>query len=255
MDPIQQLKGFIENSRDIVVFTGAGISTESGISDYRSQGGIWERFQPVTIQEFLADEEKRKLYWQRKLALFEENQKARPNAGHKAIVELERRGRLRALITQNIDGLHQAAGTSPDKILELHGTSQEVICLSCRHIWPFEYAYKRLKSGEEALLCEKCRGFLKPNTISFGQTLDPYVLEQSFKMAGACDLMLVLGSSLVVEPAASIPRTAKMQGAKLVIITRSETPLDDTADLKIEDSIGETLSKALFDSTLKAGPR
>src|SRR3989338_3718407 len=186
MDPIQQLKGFIENSRDIVVFTGAGISTESGISDYRSQGGIWERFQPVTIQEFLADEEKRKLYWQRKLALFEENQKARPNAGHKAIVELERRGRLRALITQNIDGLHQTAGTSPDKILELHGTNQEVICLSCRHIWPFEY---------------------------------------SFKMAGACDLMLVLGSSLVVEPAASIPRTAKMQGAKLVIITRSETKL------------------------------
>jgi len=246
MDPIEQLKHFIEKSRQIVVFTGAGISTESGISDYRSQGGIWQRFQPVTIQEFMADEDKRKLYWQRKLALFEENKGAQPNLGHKAIVELERQGKLRALITQNIDGLHQMAGTSSDKILELHGTNLEVICLTCGDIHAWNYAYQRLIKGEEVPLCEKCNGFLKPNTISFGQTLDPVVLEQCFMHANECDFMLVLGSSLVVEPAASIPRTAKQHDAWLAIITQSETPLDHMADLKMENTIGEILNKAIL---------
>jgi len=245
MESIEQLKRFIEQSHQIVVFTGAGISTESGVSDYRSQGGVWQRFQPVTIQEFVADEDKRKLYWQRKLSLFEENKNAKPNNGHKAIVELERQGKLRALITQNIDGLHQAAGTSPEKILELHGTALEVICLSCSDNHPWDYAYERLKNGEEALICEKCQGLLKPNTISFGQTLDTHVLDQSFKHVSQCDMMLALGSSLVVEPAASMPRMAKESGAVLAIITQSETPLDHLADLKIEDSIGEILSQAV----------
>jgi len=248
MDPIEQLKRFIDQSHEIVVFTGAGISTESGVSDYRSQGGIWKRFQPVTIQEFLADEDKRTLYWQRKLSLFEENKDAKPNIGHKAIVELERQGKLRALITQNIDGLHQAAGTSPEKILELHGTALEVICLSCGDLHSWDYAYDRLKNGEKAPLCEKCQGPLKPNTISFGQTLDPQVLEQSFNHVSQCDMMLALGSSLVVEPAASMPRMAKESGAVLAIITQSETPLDYLADLKIEDSIGEVLSQAVLKS-------
>ena len=248
MDPIEQLKHFIEQSQEIVVFTGAGISTESGVSDYRSQGGIWQRFQPVMIQEFMVDEEKRKLYWERKLALFEENKDAEPNLGHKAIVELERQGKLKALITQNIDGLHQMAGTNSEKILELHGTSLEVICLSCGDIHSWDYVYKRLKNGEKAPICEKCQGLLKPNTISFGQTLDTNVLEQSFKNARQCDMMLALGSSLVVEPAASMPRMAKKSGAVLAIITQSETPLDYLADLKIEDSIGEILSQAVLKS-------
>ncbi len=247
MNPIDQLRQFIDKSQDIVVFTGAGISTESGISDYRSQGGIWERFQPVTIQEFTADEDKRKLYWERKRVLYEQNREAGPNPGHRAIVELERQGKLLGLITQNIDGLHQQAGSNPDKILEIHGTNQEVVCLSCGNIWPWQHAYERLCNGEEAPLCEACGGLLKPNTISFGQSLNPAVLNQSFVLAEECDLMLVLGSSLVVEPAASIPRVAKTRGrgAWLVIVTRSATPLDGLADLKIEDSIGRTMAAAV----------
>lgn len=245
MDPIAQLKHYLDKAREIVVFTGAGISTESGISDYRSQGGLWQRFQPVTLQEFLADKAKRKLYWQRKLALYEENKDAQPNAGHQVIVQLERMGKLKALITQNIDGLHQMAGSSPEKILEIHGTSREVICLECGDIHPWDYAYQRLLNGEEAPLCEKCGGLLKPNTISFGQNLNPQVLDASFGHAYECDLMLVLGSSLVVEPAASLPRVAKEHGAWLVIITQSPTPLDHLADLKIEDSIGQTLVTAM----------
>ncbi len=249
LDQINTLKRFIDQSKQIVVFTGAGISTESGISDFRSQGGIWERFQPVTIQEFLADEVKRKLYWERKLALFEENKDAKPNAGHKAIVELEKQGKLRALITQNIDGLHQMAGSAPDKTLEIHGTSREVICLTCGDIKSWEYAYERIKGGDTIPLCEKCDGFLKPNTVSFGQRLDPDVLDQCFMHACECDFMLVLGSSLLVEPAASIPREAKRHGALLAIITNSETPLDHLADLKIEGSIGETMGKVIMNGS------
>ena len=241
MDPIAQLKRWVETSHQVVVFTGAGISTESGISDYRSQGGIWKRFQPVTIQEFVEDEQKRRLYWQRKLALYEENKEAKPNLGHQAIVRLEQQGKLRALITQNIDGLHQLAGSSKEKTLEIHGTTLEVICLSCQDVHPWEHTYRRLKSGDDIPLCERCGGLLKPNTISFGQNLNSHLLEQAFLHARECDLLLVLGSSLVVEPAATIPRIAKQQGACLVIITQSATPLDSLADLKMEASIGETM--------------
>lgn len=235
------LQDFINDARAIVAFTGAGISTESGISDYRSQGGIWEKYQPVTIQQFLASEEHRRLYWQRKLELFEQNKDAKPNAGHLALVKLEQQGKLKGVITQNIDGLHRMAGTSPEKLLEIHGNNLEVVCLDCGEIKSWEHAYERLKKGETAPQCLKCDGFLKPNTISFGQALDVAVLAQAVEWARHCDLMLVLGSTLVVEPAASLPRIAKDKGAKLVIVTRSETPLDDIADLKISDSIGDVL--------------
>src|SRR5262245_3126759 len=166
------LKQLIKEANRIVVFTGAGISTESGISDYRSQGGIWERYQPVTIQEFLASEQSRRLYWERKRALYEQNKDAKPNAGHLAIVALEKTGKLKGVITQNIDGLHRLAGTSPSELLEVHGNNLEVICLSCGEIRPWEHAYARLKNGEAVPLCLKCKGLLKPNTISFGQSLD-----------------------------------------------------------------------------------
>lgn len=241
------LHQYIQPARRIVVFTGAGISTESGIRDYRSQGGIWQRFQPVTIQEFLSDDGKRRLYWQRKLALYEENKDARPNAGHQAVVKLEERGQLLAVITQNIDGLHRMAGTSPEKLLEIHGTNLEVICLSCGVVHPWRHAYERLVKGEDAPACNDCGGWLKPNTISFGQNLNPDILSTSFRHAADCDLMIVLGSSLVVEPAASIPRAAKEHGAKLVIITQSETPLDHLADLKITAPIGKTLGPVMTD--------
>lgn len=246
-ESIEILKRFIAQSKEIVVFTGAGISTESGISDFRSQGGIWDRFQPVTIQEFMADEQKRCLYWERKKILFEENRNAKPNRGHQAIVALEKQGKLKSLITQNIDGLHQLAGTSPEKILEIHGTSREVICLSCADIKPWDHAYQKLCAGIDVPLCDLCAGWLKPNTISFGQKLNPVVLDQSFMHACECDFLLALGSSLVVEPAASIPREAKRHGALLAIITQSETPLDDIVDLKIHDLIGATLGQAILE--------
>lgn len=240
---MKNLKPYIDGATKVVAFTGAGISTESGISDYRSQGGIWDKYQPVTIQQFLASAEHRRLYWQRKLALYEENKTAMPNSGHLALVQLEKQGKLKGIITQNIDGLHRIAGTPPQKLLEIHGNNLEVICLDCGEITPWEHAYDRLKQGETAPQCLKCGGLLKPNTISFGQNLDPVVLATAVEWARDCDLMLAVGSTLVVEPAASIPRIAKQNGAKLVIITRSETPLDDIADLKISDSIGEVLGR------------
>lgn len=245
-DPIKILSEMIHKARAIVVFTGAGISTESGISDYRGKGGVWERFRPVTIQEFLASEAKRREYWRRKAELFESIRDAQPNDGHKAIVSIEQRGKLKGLITQNIDGLHQAAGSSPDKIIELHGTSLEVICLSCRDILPTEEVYQRYQQGEEIPLCRKCAGLLKPNTISFGQALDQDLLQKAFDWACECDLLLAVGSTLVVEPAASIPRVAREHGASLCILTLSETPLDDIADLKIAEPCGSVLRRVNY---------
>lgn len=244
-DPIQELADYIIQSQKIIVFTGAGISTESGISDYRSKGGLWQRFQPVTIQEFLESEKKRKEYWQTKMELYQSFHVASFNDGHKAIVEIEKLGKLRGLITQNIDRLHQMAGTSQEKILELHGNNRETVCLSCREITGWLETYNRLKNGESAPLCLKCGGFLKPNTISFGQTLDSEILEQAMHWSQDCDLLLAVGSTLVVEPAASIPRLAKRSGAKLGIVTLSETPLDVMADLKIAAKTGEVLPRAI----------
>ncbi len=245
MDKIKRLANFISESKSIVVFTGAGISTESGISDYRSKGGIWERFQPVTFQEFLASEAKRKEYWRTKFQLYETMREAQPNDGHKAIVAIEQLGKLKGLIMQNIDGLHQMAGTSPEKIIELHGTNRETVCLSCGELRAWQEVYERLKQGEAAPQCRKCRGLLKPNTISFGQALDVKVLEHAIDWVRDCDCLLAVGSTLIVEPAASIPRLAKRNGAKLAIITISETPLDDSVDLVINAAIGATLNAAL----------
>ncbi len=236
------LSAFLESSSRIVVFTGAGISTESGISDYRSKGGLWDRFQPVTIQEFLADPEKRREYWRRKRELYGQMREAKPNAGHLAIARLEKRGKLLGVITQNIDGLHQQAGNT--RVLELHGTNREVICLSCRETQPFEPVFERLISGEEVPVCGRCGGLLKPNTISFGQALDPRVLDEAEEWASRCDLMIAVGSTLVVEPAASIPRMAKSHGARLVIVNRDPTPLDPLADLVLHGEAGALLDRA-----------
>jgi len=235
---------FHRHSR-ILAFTGAGISTESGLSDYRSKGGIWERFQPVTIQEFLADHDKRKLYWARKRELYGEMRHAKPNSGHLAIQKLAERGKLLGVITQNIDGLHHLAGHLPETILELHGTNRETICLNCGELRPWQEACERLQQGEETPRCLKCNGLLKPNTISFGQTLDPLVLNKAFEWVEVCDLLIVCGSTLVVEPAASMPRRAKEHGARLVIVNLSETPVDPIADLVIRAPIGETLSQSV----------
>jgi len=242
---VEKLTGWIKRSNNIVVFTGAGISTESGISDYRSRGGRWQRFTPVTIQEFEASEDKRKEYWRMKLELLEAIKDAKPNDGHLAIAELEKLGKLNGLITQNIDGLHESAGTSKDKMILIHGTNLETVCLSCGDIRHWREAYDKLKRGVEVPLCDRCDGLVKPNTISFGQQLNQADLQRAFEWAAGCDLMLAVGSTLVVEPAASIPRTAKRNGAALCIVTLSETPLDDVADLKVEDSCGAVLKNTL----------
>ena len=241
----QQLIQFLKKANRIAVLTGAGISTESGIADYRSKGGLWDRFQPVTIQEFLASDDKRRQYWRQKMDLYASFPTAQPNAGHRAVTRLHELKKLSGLITQNIDGLHQMAGVPPEKIIELHGTNRETVCLNCRDVTPWKEVYARLESGEEAPRCLDCGGLLKPNTISFGQSLDPGTLECATRLAGECDLFLAVGSTLVVEPAASLPRLAKSRGAALVILTLSATPLDEQADLKITAPIGATLTNAL----------
>lgn len=238
-----ELRKLVSRSSRIVFFSGAGISTESGISDYRSQGGVWDRYRPVTIQEFVSDDESRREFWRRKKDFYAQLEKAKPNPAHLAIAALEKKGKVAGVITQNIDGLHQAAGSG--KVLEIHGTNLEIACLGCGEISGYADAVTRLKKNEEVLLCSGCGGFLKTNTISFGQELNASVLQEAFALARNCDLMIVVGSSLVVEPAASIPRRAKEYGAALVIINRETTPLYTFADLNVGTQAGSFLKEAL----------
>lgn len=242
-DALTQFKNLVSQAAQIVAFTGAGISTESGISDYRSQGGLWQQYRPVTFQEFVSSESQREEYWRRKKEMYKTIRDARPNAGHQTLAELEKQGKVLGIITQNIDGLHGKAGSK--KVLEIHGTNLETVCLECGRIESFDAAYDRLLAGETAPTCLACGGLLKPNTISFGQNLDTEVLRTSIQWAKTCDLMICLGSTLIVEPAASLPQTAKSYGAKLIIINRDSTPLDGIADLVVNASIGEFLSAAL----------
>ena len=241
----QKLRALMGKSKQTLFFTGAGISTESGISDFRSKGGLWQRFQPVTIQEFLASSEKRREYWIYKKEVYIQSRDAKPNLGHLAMAQFEKEGKAIGVITQNIDGLHQKAGSK--NVLELHGTVLEIICLSCGETGPIAPVYERIHAGEEIPLCRKCEGFLKPNTISFGQMLDPNVLREASQWVRNCDLLIAAGSTLIVEPAASFPRMAKEYGAPLVIINRDPTPLDFMADLVVNAGIGSFLSAALND--------
>lgn len=231
----------VRGARRIVGFTGAGISTESGIPDFRSPDGVWATNRTVTFQEFLASEAGRIEYWRQKVAAWPAMRKATPNAGHAAFVELHRQGRLGALVTQNIDGLHQRAGLPADQVLELHGTTREAACLRCDDRISADEAARRVAAGELSPRCRDCGGFLKPATISFGQSLTPEVVTAAFEAARRCDLLLAVGSSLVVEPAASIPRAARLAGAGLVIVNREATPLDGMATVVVRGEIGEVL--------------
>lgn len=237
---ITRLAGWLRESRRGVAFTGAGISTESGIPDFRSPGGVWSRHQPVMFQDFLADADARRRYWQIRRESVPSFMAAEPNAGHLALAKLEEQGRLVAVVTQNIDELHQRAGSR--RVLEVHGTAMKVYCLSCDKRWSCEEIQTRLESGEDVPACDACGGLLKSMTVSFGQELPAEVWQASMQLCRQCDLFLALGSSLVVQPAAQLPETAKRSGAKLVIINRDPTPMDDLADLVIHASIGETLS-------------
>ena len=232
---------YLTESERALAFTGAGISTESGIPDFRSPGGIWTRYKPVMFQDFLAREDARRQYWLMKKEGYHELKGAKPNAGHLALARLEAAQKLVAVITQNIDGLHQDAGSR--RVLELHGTSRHCVCLACETRYDPAVIQQRLEAGVEIPLCDGCGGLIKSATISFGQALPADVLTEAFDLCMRTDLILAIGSSLVVEPAASLPLQAKQNGARLVIINRTETPLDSRADVVLREPIGASLAE------------
>jgi len=238
MTDAARLAALIGAARHAVAFTGPGISTESGIPDFRSPGGLWTRAAPIQFQDFLASAEMRREAWRRKAMLDRDFRAARPNRGHLALAALLAVGRLSAIITQNVDGLHQASGVPAEQVIELHGNATYAACLDCcqRHeLEPIMAAFAR---DETLPLCERCGGIVKTATISFGQAMPVAALARAEAEARACDLFLVLGSSLVVQPAASLPVRAVERGARLVIVNREPTPLDELAELVVREDIG-----------------
>ncbi len=239
----QQLAEVLGSARSGIAFTGAGISTESGIPDFRSPGGVWSKHRVVMYDEFLASREARVRYWKMRVELYGEFGGAKPNDGHKAIARLEQLGKIAAVVTQNIDGLHQDAGSRD--VVELHGTGRIIECIGCHREWSPEEVLARIEAGDDAPDCEDCGAPLKSRTISFGQPMPVTEMEEAARLSAEADVCLAIGSSLVVEPAASIPRLAKQQGATLVILNKTETPLDPLADLVIREPIGPTLRAAV----------
>jgi len=240
-DRISQAVELLKGAHKVTAFTGAGISTESGISDFRSKGGVWDRYRIVTYQEFIASHDARIEYWKMKKELFNEIKGAGPNEAHRALAELEKMGKLKCLITQNIDGLHQDAGSS--SVIELHGTNRKAVCLSCEKLWPIEDIQERLEAGEVAPECDECGGFIKPATVSFGQSMPEQEMMKAYECAVRCDLLIMIGSSLQVEPAASIPREAHRTGARLIYINRTETPTDNLAEVIFRENAGNVMSE------------
>lgn len=234
-----QIAEWLSGAELAVALTGAGVSTESGIPDFRSPGGIWARSQPVYFDEFLARPEARHEYWRQKCEAHRDFAAARPNAGHRMLARWEAADRLRAVITQNIDELHQDAGSR--RVLELHGTARKIACLDCGGTYDVEEMTRQFLEADVVPPCPDCQGRLKHATVSFGQSLSEDVLDAAMRLSAEADLMFAIGSSLVVEPAASLPRLAKERGAKLVIINRDPTGLDTLADGVVNASIGETL--------------
>jgi len=242
-DVVERVRGWVQEAARIVALTGAGISTESGIPDFRGPKGVWttnpkaERLS--NIHYYMSDPEVRRLAWQSRLE--HPAWQATPNAGHRALVELERRGTLHALVTQNIDGLHQLAGHVPDRVIEVHGTMREVRCMACEWRGPAGPVLERVRAGEEDPPCERCGGILKSATISFGQSLDPEVIERAMRAAERADLLLAIGTSLQVYPVAGAVPLAKAAGARVVIVNAEPTPFDEIADAVMREPIGEIL--------------
>jgi NAD-dependent deacetylase len=239
---IDELSRLLEASRRAVVFTGAGISTESGIPDFRSPGGFWSNNQPIYFNDFLAFEDMRREAWRRKLAFEEAFKAAQPNRGHRAIAHLVNQGKVTGVITQNIDGLHQRSGVPEEKVIELHGNSTYAVCLSCERRFELAPILAAFRIDEQPPECE-CGGFIKTATISFGQPMPVEAMQDAKLETETCDLFLAVGSSLVVYPAAGFPALAKQRGARLVIINRDPTELDYLADLVLNTEIGETLGE------------
>jgi NAD-dependent deacetylase len=242
MTPLAQM---IADARRVVVFTGAGISTESGIPDFRSPGGVWSRMKPIRFQDFVADPDKRREAWERAFSGRAGWVGREPNAGHYAVAHLVAQGKAACVITQNVDNLHQDSGVPPEKVVELHGNASYAKCLECgeRHeLADLKVGF--LKAGEIPY-CRVCGGLVKTATISFGQPMPLEPMQRAEEETLACDLFLVLGSSLVVYPAAGFPLLAKRNGAQLAIVNREPTDLDAYADLVLHDEIGQVMSAAV----------
>ena len=246
---LEEAAGLLGAARRIVVFSGAGISTESGIPDFRSPGGLWTRYDPrqLGFRRYLTDPDTRRLAWRLRCELFHLD--ARPNPAHRACVRLAEAGRLAGVVTQNIDGLHQDAGLATELVCEVHGTGRQVVCLSCGERGPMAAAVARVEAGEDDPPCRRCGGILKAATVSFGQPIPSAVWDAAERMTAACDAFVAVGSSLAVQPAARLPVQAKRLGASLLIVNREPTPLDELADAVLHGEAG-TLLPALVERAL-----
>jgi NAD-dependent deacetylase len=242
-DELEAFRKLLDEAANVVFFTGAGISTESGIPDFRSQGtGIWEKMKPIYFEQFLTSEDARTESWRRRFEGERKMEQAEPNAGHHAIARLVETGKSSAVITQNVDNLHQNAGVPDEAVIELHGNASYARCLSCEMRYEMADLERQFRQQERIDPCSRCGGVIKSATISFGQAMPEAALARAQAVTEACDLMVVAGSSLVVYPAAGFPEYAKRLGAGLVILNRDPTPLDSIADLVLNREIGPTLS-------------
>ncbi len=241
---IDRLRDLLAASKRAVAFTGAGVSTESGIPDFRSPGGLWTKYKPIYFDDFVRSEEMRRESWRRKFAMENVLDRAEPNRGHLALAQLVRRGVMSHIITQNIDNLHQNSGVPDEQVIELHGNNSYARCLGCHARYEIDPIREAFLRDETLPICDQCGGMIKTATISFGQSMPEEEMRRAQEAVLACDLMLVAGSSLVVFPAAGFPAMAKQNGAKLVIVNRDPTDLDDMADLVLNKELGETLAAA-----------
>jgi len=241
-DDLRSFDRMLQQAGRVVAFTGAGLSTEAGIPDFRSPGGRWTRMAPISFQDFLGDAEARRETWRRRFAMDEELRQARPTRGHLAIASWIRAGISPAVITQNIDNLHQASGIPAAAVVEVHGNTTYAACLDCRERHEIDALRGPFEASGEAPLCTACGGFVKSATIAFGQPMPREAMARAVELARSCDLFVVVGSSLVVYPAAGLPRIARDHGARVVIVNREATPCDDDADLLLRGEIGNILA-------------
>jgi NAD-dependent deacetylase len=244
-ETLRAVRRWIDEAECVVVLTGAGISTDSGIPDFRGPKGVWtknpEAEKMATIQHYMAEPEIRRRSWQQKLEMV--GAAREPNAGHRALVALQKRAKLHTLITQNVDGLHQDAGIPPEIVVEIHGTLREFICMKCGDRGPMELALERVRAGEEDPACQRCGGILKSATISFGQGLVAEDLERAERAANACDLIIAIGTTLSVYPIAGVVPVAKRTGARVVILNAEPTAMDDLADAVLQGGISDILPR------------
>ena len=238
---ISRLAELLEGASAVLPFTGAGISTECGIPDFRSPGGLWTKNQPIPFDAFLASQDMRDETWRRRFAMEESFAKAKPGRGHLALASLYRAGKVPALVTQNIDNLHQASGIAAQDIVELHGNTTYALCLECAERYELSWVREKFEADARAPECNACGGYIKTATVSFGQAMPIEAMRRAEELTMECDLFLAIGSSLVVWPAAGFPLMAKRNGARLVIINREPTDFDEFADLVVRHDIGDVL--------------